>query len=215
MKMVRKALVLIMMVMMAFTCVPLIENSIEANALSTGKSKKMTVYSIIKKGKYVYCVTYNGNLYRVNIKTGKKKCIEAHNSPWGETGSGCLKIYKGYLYYGVYGVLGQGTLYRVKTNGKNKKLLESNVADYAISKNKIYYTKYGERLWEDDSVTKWYMKLNGKNKKKGKFKVVQKFKRSNVKGYKVKRTKKNGRATEYLICPNRKKIKLCNYESYF
>ncbi len=173
-------------------------------------TKKMTLYTdVIKSGKYAYCCTYNG-IYRVNLKTKKVKQILKDDGTFDVNPPDSMKLYKGYIYYTTAAPMGS-TLGRVKTNGKNNRLLAS-IWDYAISKNKIYYTGYDFENENPDGI-KRVMSLNGKNEKKCSYEVINKYKRSNKKGYKVITKIKpideyESIDTYYLVTPNKKKIKL-------
>lgn len=159
---------------------------------ASGKTKKMKVYSVVKKGDYCYCNPDGGRkIYRTNVKTGK---IKKYKIPcWGANN---CKIYKGYLYYVGTVDLDDDALYdfplyrmNLKT-GKSKKLFVAKNAHYdenfryAISKSRLYV--YYRPLNEDFDVirtVKKVMKLNGKAKKNTKFKIKQVFRESNAKGY--------------------------------
>lgn len=172
-------------------------------SFGASKTKKMTVYSnCIKSGKMVYCATGSG-VYKVNVKTkGKKKLCGGYNV-------GCLKLYKGYLYFTNTADSGASNIWRVKTNGKKKKKL-ANGGRYAIKGKRIYY--YGESYDKYGDIKKTFkrsMKRNGKNKKKSKYKVKNTVKKTNKKGYKIVYTYKfdendNQVVRYYLKTPSKK-----------
>ena len=202
----RKARILIIAALAA----ALIASSMMVSFAATGnKTIYSTTYNeVIKGSKYAYCSTGKG-LYRVNHKTNKVKRIASAASPWASPAA--MKLYKGYIYY----CAGDGVnnmLYRVKTNGKNKKYLGS-VADYAIKNGTIYYTYYSyDYDTEKEVILHKKMSLLGKNKKKTSCKVSMKTKATNKKGYRVKTVEKSGgTCIDYLVKPNKKKVKLCSY----
>lgn len=183
MKTIRKILSVLLMVMLFVSVAA-------PQSFAASKTKKMKTYRTIVKGKYAYCTTYKG-IYRVNIKTGKKKLLVKENGAlngWKYTN---LKLYKGYLYFTEdrddnY----NHVLYRVKTSGKSRKELGA-VKSYAISDGKIYYTMMKDEDPDDDlgpgNIVKKQMKLNGKNKKKSKYDVKMTLKKTNKKGYYVRK----------------------------
>lgn len=146
-----------------------------------GKTKRMTVYNTYVKGNYAYCSGDEG-LYKINITTGAKVLlVDCSKEVIGSSISG-IHIHKGYIYY-MKSQHNKTTdmLWRIKTNGKAKKKL-GEVSYYAVSKNKIYYSV------ESGSHGKFrnrQMKLNGKSKRSSKYKVRNKFKETNKKGYSV------------------------------
>lgn len=166
-------LLIVLMIVTAFTP--------EAMA-SSGKTKKMTVYTqVIVKGNYAYCIARLG-LYKVNLKTGHKKRLVKNMMPEVDSGSVVtIKLHRGYLYYEAAGALCDNGLCRIKTSGKKDKYL-GDVYNYAIKKNRIFYTTYGA---SDSVKKKKQMSLNGKHKRKSKFKVKNKYRKSNKKGYYV------------------------------
>lgn len=201
----RKARILIIAALVA----ALIASSMVVSFAATGSN---TVYSttyneVIKGSTYAYCSTGKG-IYRVNPKTNKIKKISSEASIYMEPAA--MKLYKGYIYY----LAGDGVnnmLYRVKTNGKNKKYLGS-VAEYAIKNNTIYYTYYTyDYDTEEEVVLHKKMSLTGKNKKKTVYKVSMKNKATNKKGYRVKTVEKSsGKCIYYLVKPSKKRVKLCS-----
>lgn len=189
---------------------------------ASGNKKKMTVYNeVIKKGKYAYCSAYKG-IYRVNLKTGTKKRLVKFNEGYGnyDLFAEHMAIRKGYLYYIDYWVI-NGELRRVKTSGKGEKTL-GQVRAYAVKGNTIYYTAFNE----NEKTIKRKMKLNGKKVKRSSYKVDNKVKKTNAKGYRVNSVLNNSVSTyncsydgydvtdyytDYLVRPSGKRIKLCDY----
>ena len=202
----RKARILIIAALAA----ALIASSMMVSFAAAGSKKiSSTTYNkVIKGSTYAYCSTGKG-IYRVNTKTNKVKKIASAPSPYASPA--IMKLYKGYIYYCV----GDGvnnTMYRVKTNGKHKKKLGS-VAEYAIKNSTIYYTYYSyDYDAEKEVILHKKMSLLGKNKKKTSYKVSMKTKNTNKKGYRVKTVEKSGgTCIDYLVKPNKKKVKLCSY----
>ncbi len=209
-KLVRLALVVIL------TAVTFSLSVSDSFALNSG-TRKMTVYNdAIKKGNVVYCKAYDG-LFKVNIKTTKKtKLSKAPVSEYQDIHY--MKLYKNYIYY-VDRWGDNSKLYRVKTNGKNKKFL-GWISKYAIKGNKIYYKVYREQT---DSYENMEMKLNGSGKRHSRYSVNMKQKRANAKGYKIIGKKIGHKETEqnsidvyanYLKRPGRSKVLLCKYDIY-
>ena len=202
---IRKARIVIIAALVA----ALIASSMMVTFAATGsKTVYSTTYNeVIKGSTYAYCSTGKG-LYRVNPKTNKIKKISSEGMPDIEPVA--MKLYKGYIYY----LVGDGInncLYRVKTNGKNKKFL-GNVANYAIKNKTIYYPHdtYNEDTGREVPQHK-KMSLTGKNKKKTVYKVYMKNKATNKKGYRVKTVESSNKLTYYLAKPNKKRVKLCRF----
>jgi len=166
------------------------------------KTKKMTAYDdVIKVGKTAYCATVAG-IYKVNLRTGKSKRLTKTSENYMPF---AMKKKGKYIYYLEVGPNTQ-KLYRIKTNGKNKKLLYkvayySAVDRYAISKNKIYliYNKDGSK-----KAKRIVMKLNGKGKKSTKIVPEMTFKQSNHKGYKGDEKVSGYKRKLYLKTPKKK-----------
>ena len=198
-------------------------------SFGASKKKKMTVYyQVCKVGSIAYCCTGGGSegggLYKVDLNTGKS--ITVYDDVICEAGG--MKAYKGYLYFIDYGDI-SGDLYRVKISDNKVKRLASVVNEYAISKKKIYYVSYGGI--SSSKEKKRVMKLNGKVKKKSSYKVANKYKASNAKGYYIQSKLINKvwktyvddfdgetkgyweyKYTDYLITPE-KQIPICTYDS--
>ena len=196
-------------VIIAALVAAMIASSMMVSFAATGsKTVYSTTYNeVIKGSTYAYCSTGKG-LYRVNPKTNKIKKISSEGMPDIEPVA--MKLYKGYIYY----LVGDGInncLYRVKTNGKNKKFL-GNVANYAIKNKTIYYTHYTYNEDTGREVPQHKkMSLTGKNKKKTVYKVYMKNKATNKKGYRVKTVEKSsGKCIYYLVKPSKKRVKLCS-----
>ena len=198
----------------------LIMSSMSASYAASGKTKKATVYDeVIVKGNYAYCSASEG-IYRVNLETGAKKRLVEHSNAGIVGQPKGLKIYKGYLYYSLFGEAND-PLYRVKLNGKNKKLV-GNVGAYAFSKGKIYYTYNIYK--KKHTVKKRVMDLNGKNKKKSKYKVKNTYKKTNKAKYMVKRVLERTEEeeidgeinvteyfTDYFTGPDGMSVELCTF----
>lgn len=121
-----------------------------------------------------------------------------------------MKLHKGYLYYlsGGSGIASP-TLYRVKTNGKGNKKLDS-ADNYVISKKKIFYTKSVGEFY--DKSVKRQMNLNGSKKNKSSYKIKNNYKTSNTAGYYIKHIdSESGVHTDYLVTPG-KQILISSYE---
>ena len=179
------------------------------SAFAASKTKKMTVYNeVIKSKKYVYCAAGDG-IYKINLKTGSKQKL-VKNDAYPFDGVGSMKLYKGYLYYLTEGNgIASPSLYRIKTNGKGKKKLDS--ADrYVIKKKKVYYTK---RVGDSyNKSVKRQMNLNGSKKKKSSYKVKSTFKESNATGYYIKQVESgSGVYSDYLVTPD-KQILISTYQ---
>lgn len=193
---------------------------------ASGKTKKMTVYDeVIVKGKYAY-VSARLGIYKVNLKSGSaRRIVKAEMPEFNRKPSG-MKLKRGYLYYfSGTGALNDDTLYRIKTSGKKNKRLADAQA-YAVGKKKIYYITYGLNPYK---YKKKQMKLNGKSKKASRYKVKNKYKKSNKKGYYVSSTLTatysnyeydeygdyylvtTEKYNYYLVTPSGKRIYLCSY----
>ena len=170
-----------------------------------GSKIKMTAYDqVIKSGNTVYCAGARG-LYKVTLKKGKVKKVKVLYSTGRTWFDGsqleAMKKKGKYIYFiQVTGV--DNLLYRIKTSGKNKKLLALTY-DYAIKGNKIYF--YDSDVDEDeDAENASVMKLNGKSKKRTSKDYVLKTKRSNKAGYKVYSRVKKSYVQDFLITPKGK-----------
>lgn len=167
----RKILMILMMTIIAVAFMPV---------TASAASKTMKVYDkVLKEGKYVYCISEAG-VYKVNVKTGKKKTLGKRDTMIEEWFPGAMKKKGKWIYFLVNGPVGS-SLQRVNVNNANWKILtvldgEHWVERYMISGNKIYYT------WGSKNRV---MKLNGKNKKTTKTKPLMRHYTSNAKGYKV------------------------------
>lgn len=184
-------------------------------AFGASGTKKSTLYTgVIKKGNTVYCNAKLG-IYKVNLKTGKVKALKKYDREgvlYFSQGSTCMKLYKGYIYFMDGAGIGL-SLNRVKASGgkKAQNLTTKNnfnVYSFAISKGKIYIEGPSRDTFND---VKRVMKLNGKSAKKSKYKVVNKIKTTNKKGYKIQTKTSGGKSKDYLVTPSGKKYKLCTY----
>ncbi|MBR3199996.1 MAG: hypothetical protein IKG17_01485 [Mogibacterium sp.] len=205
-KLVRSLIASLLMAMMVVSL-----SAPEAMAKSS-KTKTMTAYNqVVVNGSYAYC-SANGGLYKVNLKTGEKKLfVQPYDSESG-TAIDSMKLYKGYLYY-IDGSDVNSLLHRIKLSGKNKKAL-GNVVSYAISNGKIYYKIRNK----SEKIVKKSMKLNGSNKKKSRYNVKMKGRKSNKKGYYINQVLTHTDPhnnyeyyTDYLVTPSGKRIALSNY----
>ena len=168
------------------------------------------VIKVSKKTAYCACAA---GIYKVNLKTGKKKRLVKGNS---FNHPGQMKKKGKYIYYIAGGTSDQyGWLRRVKVTGGKAKTLAGGyvpyaVHEYMISGNRIYYGCYVE--YDDDSGEPYWegrvMNLNGSGKRALFLDFNSKRKRSNAKGYKVVYKEKNGGAKFYLKKPGGKKIYL-------
>ena len=190
----KKLFAVFMMVFVFFSVVMVPTESYAA----AGKTKSMTSYFCVKKGNIVYCANYEA-LYRVDLKTKKVKKI-ATDPGYIED----LKIKGNYVYYAEAGSgVSTSQICRVNIKTEKRQILVKNVQQfYAISGNKIYYTKGtfpGGKL----KIKSYCMKLNGKSKKACKVKIKRKVKESDTKGYKVfrKKTKEEYLYDFYLQTP--------------
>ena len=200
-----------------FIIMTLLVSCFTSMAFGASGTKKMTYYGeVIKKGNTAYCNAKIG-IYKVNLKTGKVKALKEYDPEgavhFGQS-AGCMKLYKGYLYYTDGAGIGIA-LNRVKVSGKSKpqdllKHIDFTVSAFAISKGKIYL----EGTYMDSGkAVKRVMKLNGRNIKKSKFKITNTYKLTNKKGYKIQTVSSGGKGTDYLVTPAGKKIKLCSYDN--
>ena len=160
--------------------------------IMTVYAKKMTVYNeVLKKGSTVYCAVggETSALYKVDIRTGKVQKL--YSDTTGEISGICaMTLKRGYIYFEECLDMGV-SLYRIKTNGKGKKMLASwglgagaNNFYYEISGSWIYYNdarpSYGKR------VKSKKMKLNGKRRKKiKKHRIKTRSKQTNASGYRI------------------------------
>ena len=194
-------------VIFALIAALILSNTVSAFAAS--KTKKMTVYNeVIKSDNYAYCAAGDG-IYKINLVNGaSQKLVNIDSYPF--VGVGGMKLYKGYLYYLTGGTgVASPSLYRIKTNGKGKKKLDS--ADrYVIKKKKVYYTKRVGEFY--NKSVKRQMKLNGSKKKKSSYKVKATFKDSNAAGYYVKQVETGSDTySDYLFTPD-KQILISTYQ---
>lgn len=152
------------------------------NVYAASKTKKMTAYrNTLKAGNIVYCT--NGiTIYKVNLSNSSVKKLTT--SKIGYTTY--LKKKGNYLYYLEMTQYGAGcriSRINLKT-GKRTTLAKNTGPEYAISGKKIYY-RYAKVTDNDFKYYKRVMKLNGKTKKKTKYKASINSKLTNANGYKV------------------------------
>lgn len=188
-----------------FTCIPWASQGFSAHAAP--KKVKSTAYNqVIKKGYTAYVAGASG-IYKVRLVKGKLKSkkvlVKAEGTYWGS--SYASSMYKGrkYLYYAM-GTNGTGfSIWRISLKSGKKKLLASivespNYCDFVIKGKKIYYSEYRGSNW---SLQNRQMSLNGKSKKKSRYKAVQTTKVSNKKGYKVITKQKGNYYRDYIKTP--------------
>ena len=182
------------------------------------KTVTMTAYDeCIKDGNTVYCIAQGdnggGGIYKVDLKKGTKKRIVKRDSDDLNQLFG-MKLHDGYLYY-FYGVWGDFNLERIKTSGKDKKILaefstdeDSDNFGYAIKDKKIYYS------WQSASGKNRYkqMKLNGKSKKNASTLAKNKYKASSAKGYDLIWQEGTSTSKIYLKTPKKKIFLVKVYE---
>ncbi len=170
-------LITIMVIAIAFSFTVPVESVSAAS-----KTKKMAVYSCIKSGDTVYC-SNDHRIFKVDLGTEKVTVLTG-----GKGYPNRLKLKGKYLYYrdsyqGFDKNGYSGYVYRIHVKTKAKKKLAGATA-YAIKGKKLYAT--AERLMGNKLKTqKRVMKLNGKSKKKTKYKAKNSFKKTNRKGYYV------------------------------
>ena len=168
------------------------------------------VIKVSKKTAYCACPA---GIYKVNLKTGKKKRLvkgSSFNDPGQMTKKGK------YIYYIAGGTSDQYSwLRRIRTSGGKPQTLAGGfvpyaVHEYVISGNRIFYGCYVE--YDDDSGDTYWdgkvMNLNGSGKRALFLNFKYHRKRSNAKGYKVVFKEKGSGAKFYLKKPGGKKIYL-------
>ena len=175
----KRHIALIMMIAVAVFC-----TFILTQTPSHAQTKPTKVYSqVIKSGDYAYCISGTG-IYKVNVKTGKKKKLVKDPGDYGHYRQMCKK--GSYLYYIKGGTDVRADLYRVSINGGKSKHLAGSVnkgryvLKYMIKKNRIYYKERNDRTGK---IKTKKMKLNGKSKKNTRAKVRWVEKKSNKSGY--------------------------------
>lgn len=187
-------------------------------SFGASSTKKMTAYDdVIKSGNNVYCAAQLG-IYKVNLKTGYVKQLYDMDELGAAINGGVygMKLYKGYVYFTEGGPM-VNTLNRVKATGGKAKKLANICGGYAIKKDKIYYSGYS---FYRNKAYKGVMKLNGKNKKKTKYKARTTNKESNSSGYYINSVYEGetwyeddyyDTYTEYLVTKDGRSFKLCTY----
>lgn len=181
---------IMLLLMVAFTCIPVASGSIEASAAI--KEMKGTVYSeVIKRGNTAYCA-YNEDgdytILKVDLNTGKKTRLV--RNAFRMKG---MKQRGSYLYYGVGFETPQFNLYRVNVKtGKKQKLARvysvgSGYPAYVLGKTRIYYREaYWSKKTDFVASRNRKIKLNGTDKKRlYNTRIRVSNKRANVSGYKV------------------------------
>ena len=102
------------------------------------------------------------SIYRVNISGSNKKHIYSSNNSISDA-----LYYNGYIFYTYYNHNSNYTyLYRMQSNGKNKKCLlkTKNYINYSIYNDKIYYTFNKDIYNESEDTCLRTCNLNGSNK---------------------------------------------------
>ncbi|MBQ9016396.1 MAG: hypothetical protein IJ109_09830 [Firmicutes bacterium] len=175
---------------------------------------KSTTYGVIKSGKTVYCAADTG-IYKVKLKkNGKpksKKKLVKMSKKYGYQDM----IKKGkYIYFLKSAAEEKTVICRIKTSGGKVKTLAKmdGLGEYAIKGSKIYYIDEYETD-SDDVLTKIcckVMNLDGSSKKDTDILPVQKYKKSNKKGYKLDYTASGNKIIDLLRTP-KGKITLGSY----
>ena len=180
------------------------------------------IYGVVKAGDYVYA-SAGGKIYKVNIKTNKKKLFAECDASTISS----LSIHGGELYYirEYYDdVLYPLQLCRTSLISGETTVL-ANAVDYYISDGRIYFAQYrytpgaGYNIFDDEynldyTVDNWMSaNLNVSDVTATEvfgFKYAGKYKDCNVKGYKsIHKTIKSSLAVKmYLRKPNKKTIYL-------
>ena len=121
-----------------------------------------------KKGNYLYYGVYGSgltfSLYRVNVKTGKKKCLEK-NAAFGYVGENC----SGYVIKGSKIYFNKANKdcsssrrYKMDLNGKNKKKTSTKAKMKRKNSNKEGYALNIKQLSEEYS-NEYYLKTPSGN----------------------------------------------------
>lgn len=186
---------------------------------ASSKKVKTTNYTTVKKGSVVYCAAHYG-LYKYNLTTGSLEKLVGANPEERYDFIDCINVHKGYVYY-IKGDAITVPLYRIKTNGKGKKKIGA-VMEYGIRNKKIYYTTLNSKT---EKTEKKQMDLNGKHKKKSRFKFKRSHARTNNAAYYVERITlgkerfvDNGEwmirehQADYLIIAGGNRVFLCQYD---
>lgn len=142
-------------------------------------SKSMTTYNqVIKIDKTVYCTDGHG-IFRVSLKSGKVKTLVSFVDEMDWRTIANMKSKGKYIYFVDYSDSIEANIMRVSKSKANARVLAQVewLKGYAIYKNNIYYTS--------DEPGKMKMALNGKSKKKTKYRAIMKEKNTNKKGYSV------------------------------
>ena len=191
-------------------------------SFGVSKTKKMTAYSCIKDGNFVYCAA-EGGIYKVDVtKKSATRLVKSMDDLFGEPPVS-LSLYKGYIYY-LDSATDNLNLYRISVNGGSKKKLASKVSKmYVISGSKIFFKTRSK----SKTVVK-QMKLNGKAKKKSGSKVKMTTEKTNTPGYTVfTRTDKEQKViedtglmkkvdkTDCLKMPDGSLVELYKYTEYY
>jgi len=157
------------------------------------KTKKMTTYDVIVKGKtaYVSGAWCTDKIYKVNLKTKKVSAIK-----YKQKGANTchMRIKKGYLYFEQIDS-GLRSLCRVKLkNPKKTDILFHQGSGINVDYGKECYFRYAvgkKRVYiayndsNKEKTIKKSMKLSGRDKKTSKYNVKNTCKKSNKKGYKL------------------------------
>lgn len=199
--------IIMLSLVVAFTFIPWASGDFSAHAAP--KIVKSTAYDqVIKKGYTAYVAGASG-IYKVKLVKGKlkskKRIVKAKGTYWGSAYASSMYKRGKYLYYAVGSNGTPFSIYRVSLKtGKEKQLANIHDGDYGnfvIKGNKIYYVEYN---WDKGAYQNRQMSLNGKSKKKSKYKAVQITKVSNKKGYKVITKQKGKYYRDYIQTPKGK-----------
>lgn len=198
----KKKLVYLLILVVAISFIP-------TSVFAAGTKVKSNTYFVIKSGKTVYCAA-NSGIYKVKLKKNGKPKSKKKIVKMSRDYTYCDMIKKGkYLYFLKEAGADQKQLIcRVKTSGGKVKTLGKmdGEGEYAISGSKIYYIDSYETD-SDGMVTKTnckVMNLNGSSKKDTTTIPVQKWNKTNKKGYKLIYKDTSKGIKDYLKTPKGK-----------
>ena len=176
---------------------------------ASSKTRKMTVYDeVIKLGNSVYCCD-GYKIYKVDDITNTVTVLVNVKSMSWISG---MSIHKGYLYYCIGYNHPEVDIRRIKLTGGKTKLVYrakhcENISAYAIKGSRVY-VQY--KNGDSGKTIKRSVKLNGKSKKKSKYKVKNTVNKTNVPNYSIYEYENAARESyiTYLVKPNGQKIRL-------
>ena len=139
-----------------------------AQAMDSSKSASTSSENSVCSGDYMYYTMYDtstasGGIYKVNIYTKQNTLIkETYSGSFGD-----LVVKDGWIYYEYIDPGARRYIYKVRTNGKDGKLLKKGYHP-VIYNNSIYYIKclFDELSDNYDPVAPvgiYKMSLSGKN----------------------------------------------------